>query len=88
MAYWNQADIPGSRMTPQDAIGFINQVMDMFPNNDTVKFVSGSTHCSSNTGQTIVWWVGDPSGSPQRGCPTLLLIFVAFMLACAVQYDL
>lgn len=52
-------------ISPQDVIGFINQAMEMFPNNNTMYAVTGSTTCHNNSDQTIDWRVGpaDSSGS-------------------------
>lgn len=53
--------------TPQDIIGFINQAMDMFPSNETMYAVTGSTTCHNNSGQTIDWRVGAGNSSSSAG---------------------
>lgn len=54
-------------ITPQDIIGFINQAMAMFPSNDTMYAVTGSTTCHNNSDQTIDWRVGSGKSSSSAG---------------------
>lgn len=48
-------------ISPQDVVEFINQAMDMFPNNDTMSAVTGSTSCNNVGAQIISWRVGSAS---------------------------
>lgn len=54
-------------ITPQDIIGFIDQAMDMFPDNGTMYAVTGSTNCNDNNGQIIDWRVGPGDSSSSAG---------------------
>lgn len=58
---------PEISITPQDVIEFINQAMDMFPNNDTMQAVTGRTTCDNNNGQIIDWRVGPSSSGSSAG---------------------